>query len=103
MAIITSLKETGRGIFIAIVAFFGIMFLLVGLFIASTGGGVGPGIIGVIIGLILIVYALIKYRDYKILKRVDKETEGMTNLERKAYLEEKGRLAAQKEEGEAKK
>lgn len=76
----------------------GIMFILVGLFGSPKGVGVGFTVIGVGIGVVLLIIAGIGYQNEQKIERVEKETEGMTSIERKAYLEEKGRLAAKKSE-----
>lgn len=98
MGIATTLGRWYREAWIAGFAFFGFIFVLVGLFGTPKGAGIGFTIIGIGIGVILLIIAGIGYQNDKKITKVEDETEGMTSIERKAYLEEKGRLAAHKAE-----
>ena len=95
MSIETTLGRWTREATVGGLVFFGVMFILVGLF-GEPGHGEGQ-LISVAIGVILLVVAAIMYQNNKKMNRIEQQTEGMTSIERKAYLEEKGRLAAQKD------
>ncbi|MEM3423651.1 MAG: hypothetical protein QXE51_03715 [Nitrososphaeria archaeon] len=97
MSIATTLRRWAREIIIAGLAFFGVMFIIAGIFGAPKSGGAGFTAIALIIGIVLLVLAAIEYQNNQKLVRVERATEGMTAIEREAYLEEKGRQAARME------
>jgi len=96
----TKLIILGRWIVIAFLAFLGIMTIIVGLTTANKN--IGITFDSIIFGLIILVFAAMSYQSAKKANKIDIETEGMTPTERKAYLEEKGRLAARAEEDRTK-
>jgi len=96
----TKLIILGRWIVIAFLAFLGIMTIIVGLTTANKN--IGITFDSIIFGLIILVFAAMSYQSAKKANKIDIETEGMTPTERKAYLEEKGRLAARAEEDKSK-
>jgi len=96
----TRLRILERWVLIAFVAFLSIILIIAGL----VGGNkdIAASFILIIFGLIGLISVAIGYQSAKRANKIDIETEGMTSTERKAYLEEKGRLAARAEEDKPK-
>jgi len=76
------------------------MFIIVGL--TAGNKNIGAFFVLIILGLTILIFAAMSYQSAKKANKIDIETEGMTPTERKAYLEEKGRLSARAEEDRTK-
>jgi len=96
----TKLRILERWILIALLLFCGIMSIIVGL--VAGNKNIAIFFVSIIMGITILILAAMDYQSAKIANKIDIETEGMTPTERKAYLEEKGRLAARAEEDKTK-
>jgi len=94
----TRLRILERWVLTAFLAFLGVMFIIMSL----TAEKIAAFFVSIILGLIFLIFAAMSYQSAKKANKIDIETEGMTPTERKAYLEEKGRLAARAEEDKSK-
>jgi len=92
----TRLRILERWVLLAFAAFLSIILIIAGL----VGGNkdIAASFILIIFGLIGLIFVAMGYQSAKRANKIDIETEGMTPTERKAYLEEKGRLAAKAED-----